>query len=175
MCYFLYVASPLTLSEVRSMLPAGLAADALPVSEQQRLKDIHYDAAIGARILHGNCACDLVRDRHPDPRDDQALHRQRYRQLGYDRSRMIHYLERHRRVAEGRSRPRPPGYWGQAFNAFVIEHARNAGPTLYYCHFSHDGLDDDPGLDHPIRHVPVGSISGPVSEWLPENTPVLVT
>ena len=49
MCYFLYVASPLTLSEVRSMLPAGLAADALPVSEQQHLKDIHYDAAIGAR------------------------------------------------------------------------------------------------------------------------------
>ena len=174
MCYFLYVASPLTLSEVRSMLPAGLTADALPVSEQQHLKDIYYDTVIGARILHGDCSCDLIRDRHPDPRDDQAYHRQRYRKLGYDRSRMIRYLERHRRIAEVRSPPHPPGYWGEAFNRFVIEHARNAGPTLYYCHFSHTGLTGDSGLALPLHHVPVADISGPVSKWLPENTPVMV-
>jgi len=174
-CYFLYVASPLTLSEVRSMLPDGLIADALPVSEQQRLKNLHYDAAIAARILHGNCACDLIRDRLPDPRDDEAYHRQRYRQLGYDRNQMIQYLEHHRRSTEGRPpRPRPPGYWGHAFNAFVIEHARNAGPTLYYRHFSHDGLAGDSGLDHPIRHVRVGDIGGLIDEWLPDSTPVMV-
>ena len=30
MCYYLRIASPLTLSEVRSMLPAGIASDVLP-------------------------------------------------------------------------------------------------------------------------------------------------
>lgn len=173
MCHFLYIASPLTLSEVRSMLPDGLTADALPVPEQDRLKAIHFDTATGAIVFRGPCSCDILRDRDPDARQDEAYHRQRYRQLGYNRSRMIRHLERHRQGG-GPSRPRPPDYWGQAFNAFVIEHARNAGPTMYYRHFSHDGLADDLGLDHPIRRIAVDDIRGPVEHWLPESTPTIV-
>jgi len=175
-CYFVYLASPLTLSEVRSMLPEGLVADALPVAEQQVLQGVHYDANIGARILHGECSCDLVRERDPDPGVDEAVHRQRYRQLGYDRGRMVRYLERHRGNAGGGRppRPRPPGYWGDAFNAFVVEHARNAGPTLFYRHFSHEGLLKDEGIRSAVRKIPVAEVRGPVAEWLPEGVPVLV-
>jgi hypothetical protein len=168
-----YVASPLTLSEVRSMLTAGLTADGLSKAEQQVFLKLHYDAQDAMRILHGGCSCDLIRDRRPDHGTDEALHRQRYRQLGYDRTRMIRYLERHRRSAED-PRPRPPGYWGEAFNAFVVEHARNAGPTLFYRHFSHDGLQDDPGLAATLSHIQVRDVLGPVSDWLPEQAPIMV-
>lgn len=173
MCHFVYLASPLTLSEVRSMLPADLTADGLPQAEQQTLLKLHYDAQDAMRILHGGCSCDLIRDRQPDPGADEALHRQRYRQLGYDRSRMIRYLERHRRSA-GDRRPRPPGYWGEAFNAFVVEHARNAGPTLFYRHFSHDGLQQDAGLAAAMHALPVSDVRGAVSDWLPEQIPTMV-
>jgi hypothetical protein len=173
MCNFVYLASPLTLSEVRSMLPAGLTADGLPKTEQQALLNLHYDAQDAMRILHGGCSCDLIRDRQPDPGADEVIHRQRYRQLGYDRSRMIRYLERHRLSAKDQ-RHRPPGYWGEAFNAFVVEHARNAGPTLFYQHFSHDGLQNDLGLAAAMRHVQVREVQGPVSDWLPEQTPIMV-
>lgn len=173
MCYFVYVASPLTLSEVRSMLPAGLTADGLPKVEQQTLLNLHYDAQDAMRILHGGCSCDLIRDRNPDPGADEVVHRQRYRQLGYDRARMIRCLERHRRSA-GDRRPRPPGYWGEAFNAFVVEHARNAGPTLFYRHFSHNGLQHDPGLTAAMNRVSVNDVRGLVSDWLPEETPTMV-
>lgn len=173
MCDFVYLASPLTLSEVRSMLPAGLTADGLPQAEQQALIKLHYDAHDAMRILHGSCSCDLIRDRRPDPGADEVVHRQRYRQLGYDRTRMIRYLERHRR-STGDRRPRPPGYWGEAFNAFVVEHARNAGPTLFYRHFSHDGLQQDAGLATAMHSISVSDVRGPVSDWLPELTPTMV-
>jgi hypothetical protein len=173
-CTFVYVSSALTLSEVRSMLPADLTADALPMAEQQPLLALHYDAQVVVRVLHGGCSCDLVRDRHPDPKVDEVVHRQRYRHLGYDRTRIIRYLDRHRRVT-GDRRPRPTGYWGDVFNAFVVEHARNAGPTLYYRHFSHDGLPGDSGLATPIHQIAVTEVRGEVSSWLPELTPTMVT
>jgi hypothetical protein len=172
-CYFVYLASPLTLSEVRSMLPAGLTADGLPKAEQQALLDLHYDAQDAMRILHGGCSCDLIRDRQPNPKADEVVHRQRYRHMGYDRTRMIRYLENHRRSAQDQ-RPRPQGYWGEAFNAFVVEHARNAGPTLFYSHFSHDGLQHDPGLTAAMSQIQVRDVQGSVSDWLPEQTPTMV-
>ena len=173
MCYFVYLAGPLTLSEVRSMLPAGLTADGLRKAEQQTLLDLHYDAQDAMRILHGGCSCDLIRDRQPDPKTDEVVHRQRYRHMGYDRTRMIRYLENHRRSPQDQ-RPRPQGYWGEAFNAFVVEHARNAGPTLFYSHFSHDGLQHDPGLTAAMSHIQVRDVQGSVSDWLPEQTPTMV-
>jgi len=176
MCTFVYVASALTLSEVRSMLPTDLTADALPMTEQQALLALHYDAQVVVRVLHGSCSCDLVRDRNPDPKVDEVIHRQRYRHLGYDRARIIRYLDRHRRVT-GDRRPRPAGYWGNVFNAFVVEHARNAGPTLYYRHFSHNGLPGDAGLTTPIRPVTVAEVreAVAVTSWLPEQTPTMVS
>ena len=137
MCFHLYLASPLTLSEVRSMLPAGLTADLLDPAEQRTLKRLLPEAQTGARLMHGACSCDLVVQRHPVGRQDEAWLRRRYRAQGLDRNAVLAALERHRRVGEGRARPE--GHWPQAVAEFVVEHARNAGPTLFFLRFSHEG------------------------------------
>jgi hypothetical protein len=138
MCFFLYIASPLTLSEVRSMLPPGLTADLLPPVEQAALRPLHPDAQTAARVLHGGCSCDLVTQRHAVASEDETRLRARYRSMDYSRDQVIRALDVHRRALERRAQP--AGHWPRAFAAFVTEHARNAGPTLYYLHFSHDGL-----------------------------------
>jgi len=170
MCFFLYVASPLTLSEVRSMLPPGLAADLLPPGEQAALRALLPDAQTVARVLHGGCSCDLVTQRHPVAREDEAPLRKRYRALGYSRERVIRALELHRRALERRAQP--AGHWPRAFAAFVAEHARNAGPTLYYLHFSHDGLLGAPGS--ALQRARTAEVRAAPGAWLPEDTPILV-
>ena len=96
MCFFLYVASPLTLSEVRSMLPPGLTADLLSPAEQGALRAILPDAQTAARVLHGGCSCDLVMQRHEVASEDEGRLRARYRAMGYSRERVIRALEVHR-------------------------------------------------------------------------------
>lgn len=172
MCYFLYIASPLTLSEVRSMLPAGLSADLLSLPEQRALKRLHPDAQTGARVLHGGCSCDLVTQRHPVTREDEVELRRRYREMGYSRDRVIRALEIHRRALERRSEP--PGHWPRAFAEFVAEHARNAGPTLYYLHFSHDGLLGSPPPAGPPAHVTTATARANLGAWLPEDTAIVI-
>ncbi len=172
MCYYLYVASPLTLSEIRSMLATGISADALTGSEPERLLRLHPDGQTVARLVHGSCSCDLLRARDPDRRRDEAFHRKEYRKLGYGRDRVLDLLEIHRRGAAGRHRP--PEYWNEGFNSFVREHARNAGPTLYYRHFSHDGLTADEGLERQPEELPAAAIAGAVADWLPDRQPVMV-
>src|SRR5262245_6663730 len=98
MCLHLYLASPLTLSEVRSMLPKGLAADLLDPAEQRTLKQLHPDAQTVARLVHGACSCDLVVQRHPVSREDEAWLRRRYREQGLPRTAVLPALERHRRA-----------------------------------------------------------------------------
>lgn len=170
MCFFLYVASPLTLSEVRSMLPPGLTADLLPPNEQGPLRERHHDAQTVARILHGSCSCDLVTERLPVPGEDETRLRVRYRALDYSRTRVIQALEAHRRGLE--RRPRPRGYWPQQFTAFVAEHARNAGPTLYYLHFGHDGLQTVTG--GAPRELSTADVRAFPGIWLPEDAPIMV-
>jgi hypothetical protein len=170
MCFFLYIASPLTLSEVRSMLPVGLSADLLPPTEQPVLRPFLPDVQTVARVLHGGCSCDLVTQRHPVAREDEASLRVRYRALGYSRERIIHALDLHRR-ALGR-RVQPPGHWPRAIAGFVAEHARNAGPTLYYLHFSHDGLLGVAG--GTVRQVRTAEVRAAPGAWLPEDVPVVV-
>jgi len=170
MCFFLYVASPLTLSEVRSMLPPGLNADLLPPAEQAGLLALHHDAQIVARVLHGGCSCDLVTERQPSAGEDEARLRLRYRALGYSRAKVIKALEVHRRGIE--KRPRPPGYWPAQFAAFVAEHARNAGPTLYYLQFGHDGLHDVAA--EPPRKLHTADVRAFPGVWLPEEAPIMV-
>src|SRR3954469_6345877 len=97
MCYFLYIASPLTLSEVRSMLPQGVTADLADFTDQQALRSIHPDAQTVARLLIGRCSCDFVRPRVPDTLEDERHLRERYRRLGAARVGVITGLERHRR------------------------------------------------------------------------------
>jgi len=115
------------------MLPPGLTADLASYPDQQTFKSIHPAAQTVALVLAGRCSCDLVRQRLPDPREDERHLRERYRSLELSRTAIIGSLERHRQRA--RTTTAPDGGWPKAFAAFVIEHARNGGPTLYLLEF----------------------------------------
>jgi hypothetical protein len=165
-CYELHIVSPLTLSEVRSMLPAGIAADSLPAGDLARLR-AHLPAAVtAARLRVGPCACDLVRPRQPDRRDDERDLRQRYAQLGLPRDAIIRELERHR---HGAVTAAPARGWRAALAGFVAEHARNAGPTLYHLVFRPGG-DDGAEAAVTLKVAQVLATEG----WLREGPPLLV-
>ena len=171
MCYFIYTASPLTLTEVRSMLPTGMTAELASYSDQQSLKSLHPTAQTVARILVGRCSCDLVRQRLPDIRDDERHLRQRYRAIELDRVQMIESLDRHR--VRGRSGPATPYHWPETFAEFVAEHARNAGPTLYILHFgSGESLVLNRG--EPCAALKVNDVRRNPRGWLAEGRPTLV-
>ena len=169
MCYFLYLASPLTLSEVRSMLPAGLTADLAPFPDQQTLKAFHPQAQTVARILAGRCSCDLVRSRRENPREDERHLRERYRTLGTSRPVVIAALERHRQATPRRL----DGDLPRLLAAFVGEHARNAGPSLYYLHFS--AQPEPLRVVGDPRQLTTPAVTAAPAEWLPEGAPTLVT
>jgi hypothetical protein len=170
MCYFLYIASPLTLSEVRSMLPPGLSADLAAFPDQQKLKAIHSAAQTVARILVGRCSCDLVRPRLADSREDERHLRERCRKLGVTRSLVIQALERHR---QGSGPNLSADSWPAAMSRFVAEHSRNAGPTLYHLDFSPAPAPlAAPGA---VRNVTVGEVLSDPEGWLLEGSPALVT
>jgi hypothetical protein len=169
-CYHLYVASALTLSEVRAMLPPGLSAALVDPEERQALKRMDPDAQIGARLMHGACSCDLLVERRPITLEDESWLRRRYREQGLSRGEVIAALERHRRAQE--ERRRDPGHWPRAVAAFVAEHARNAGPTLYYLRFSHDGkLGRLEGA--PVRLTAKAVLDAP-GHWLEEGRLTMV-
>jgi hypothetical protein len=170
MCYFLYIASPLTLSEVRSMLPRGSVADLASFGDQQALKSIHPDAQTVARLLIGRCSCDFVRPRLADAREDERHLRERYRSLGASRERVIPALERHRHGASQRLRT---GTWSGALAEFVAEHARNAGPTLYHLNFSPEGTPLTP--PGKVRPVSLAGVLAAPEGWLVEGSPALVS
>ena len=169
MCYFLYLASPLTLSEVRSMLPPGLTADLASFSDQQSLKSIHPAGQTVARILAGRCSCDLVRPRLADLREDERHLRERCRKLGVARSIVIQALERHR---QGRTSASTSS-WLEAKTRFVAEHARNAGTCLYYLQFSPEAAP----LSRlgEVRRVTVAQVTADPGAWLPESVPTFVS
>jgi hypothetical protein len=169
MCYFLYIASPLTLSEIRSMMPAGLTADLAP-THRASLQRLHPPARTIAKLVIGACSCGLVRPRHPNPADDERELRSRYSRNKVPRSQVITALERHRRRALV-SGP-ASGAWSEALAAFVVEHARNAGPTLYLLQFAHQERENlecgAPGtcLAAEVRRHP--------DRWLEEGKPTVV-
>lgn len=151
------------------MLPPGLTADLASHPDQQALKSIHPQAMTVARILAGRCSCDLVRPRQEDPRDDERHLRERYRRLEIPRSIVIAALERHRQTTPARLQ----GEWPRRLVEFVAEHARNAGPSLYYLHFSADaGHLRVTGALRRLTVPPVGAAS---TEWLLEGAPTVVT
>jgi hypothetical protein len=171
-CYFLYLASPLTLSEVRSMLPAGITADLLPPAEQRLLTRDFPDARSAVRLLRGSCSCDLVRGRGPDLRRDEAHLRRRYFRLALPRDRIIACLERHRRAE---TLPAPPaGRLSDALAAFVAEHARNAGPSLYLLQFAAAGLADQPADAAPPAGVSSIAVRETPDGWLTEGRRTIV-
>lgn len=171
MCFHLFLASPLTLSEVRAMLPEGLTADLLGSGEHRTFRDLAPDTRTVARLTHGACSCDLVLQRHPVTREDEAWLRKRYRAQGVPREQVIRALEVHRRALE--RPPRPPGHWPAAIAGFVAEHARNAGPSFYYLHFSHDGTLGQLPEQEPLHRTAAEVVKTP-GEWLGEETVVVV-
>jgi hypothetical protein len=170
MCYFLYIASPLTLSEVRSMVPEGVTVDLATPGEQQDLRARHRGLQTVARLLIGRCSCDFIRPRDADSQADERHLRERYRRLGTDRALTISGLERHR---AGAKIPAPEQGWSRALADFVREHARNAGPSVYQLAFLAPGsaLSTHPSL----RRVPVDRVTPDLERWLVEDAPVLVS
>jgi len=168
-CYRLYLASPLTLSEIRSMLPAGVVADLVPPATRETLLDLHPDARDVVTLTSGGCACDLLGQRLSDRVEDERRLRARYRQAGVPRAAVIRALERHRMGLGRRSRTRPSP---QTLARFVVEHARNAGPALFLQELqTADDVTPAPAGAVVTRHA--GGIPG-THDWLPPGTPVLV-
>jgi len=168
MCYFLTIASPLTLSEVRSMLPAGLSAQPVAPAEADDHRRLLRSAQTVATLLSGGCSCDLVHPRDPNPREDERLLRTRYFQLKLSRDQIIRELERHRRRAAlaGTSDVGP-----RDLVAFAAEHARNAGPTLYRLRFG-PALPTPPlGAAETVTRTVADLRSNP-DRWLPEGSVV---
>ena len=170
MCYHLWLASPLSLTEVRSMLPAGFGADIAPVPEQTWFRQLLPGAQAVTRLRVGACACALWLTSDPAGSDERHL-RRRYAALGLSRERIIAALERHRR---GRPVPRDPAAWRSALAGFVAEHARNAGPSFYTM-----GFGPDPS--HAFATVAgrtttsAAGVRSAADSWLVEGTLIEVT
>lgn len=153
------------------MLPPGLSAQPADRATHHRFLTLHPAAKTVARLLVGACSCDLVRPRQEDPREDERHHRERHRRAGTRRDHVLAALERHRR---GVRTPPPAGGWPRALAAFVAEHARNAGPTLYLLRFESDTAASPPPDSPPLRRTRAAEVVGSPDSWLVEGTVVLV-
>jgi hypothetical protein len=168
MCFLLFAASPLTLSELRSMLPPGFSADLASRADQAILRSLLPAARTGVRLLVGACSCDLVLARSASREDEREL-RRRFFAAGMSREQVIAALERHRK---GGGCFATPADARAALAGLVAEHARNAGPTLYLLRFGAGPLDQRlPG--DPVR-IPLRDVRANVDGWLREDQPVIV-
>jgi hypothetical protein len=169
-CYFLYIASPLTLSEIRSMLPDGITVDLAEPVEQQIFKSSTRGVQTVARLLVGRCSCDFVRQRHAEPLEDERHLRERFRQREIGRALTIPGLERHR---AGAKVPVPDKGWRRTLVDFVHEHARNAGRTIYQLAF----LPPSSVLTQqvPVRELKLNRVTPELESWLVEGAPVAIT
>lgn len=155
------------------MLPDGMSADLVGFSEQQAFLDHHPEAQTVIRIMRGACSCDLVVERDPDPRKDEAHLRPRYRSRSISRDFTIRALDRHRRGHQRRRRPL--AHWTVSLAGFVAEHARNAGPSLYYLQFSAGEILNSPAPGAKISQRTAREVRDNPGQWLPEGELVLVT
>lgn len=152
------------------MLPAGITADSLPSTELAAFRTLLPSARTAADLRVGACACDLIRQRLPQTREDERHLRARYKALGLPRDRIVRELERHRRAVPPSHEP--PGGWRAALAAFIGEHARNAGPTLFLLVFDPAPRRADPDGALPRRSV--AEIRAAPESWLEEGRPTLV-
>jgi hypothetical protein len=169
-CYFLYIASPLTLTEVRSMVPEGITVDLADPAEQRALKPLHRGIQTVAKLLIGQCSCDFVHRRGSTRQEDERHLRERYRRTGIPRAGVIAGLDRHR---AGASIPPPQEGWPRALVDFVLEHARNAGPTVYLLTFRPPSFTLQFGA--PVRRLHADQITPDLEQWLLEGSPVLIS
>jgi hypothetical protein len=153
------------------MLPAGITADPMPSTELADVRTLLPSAQTVAHLRVGVCSCDLVRPRLPNTRDDERHLRARYKALGLSRERIVRELERHRRASPGPIEPE--GGWRAALAAFVAEHGRNAGATLFRLSF-HPGPDGQAAWSAPVRRT-VSEIRARPEHWLEEGRSTLVS
>jgi len=168
MCFLLFAASPLTLSELRSMLPAGFSVELASSIDQAVLRSLLPTARTGVRVLAGACSCDLVLQRSAS-RDDERDLRRRFFAAGMSRDQVIAALETHRK---GGGYFATPADARAALAGLVAEHARNAGPTLYLLRFGTGPLDQRPPGD-AVR-LSLRKVLANVDGWLREDRPVIV-
>jgi hypothetical protein len=90
--------------------------------------------------------------------------------LGLSRPAIIEALERHRRA--GHPPWLAPADRASALAAFVAEHARNAGPTIYDLQF---GLEPPHAPPSTVMRIPVEAVRTAREPWLVEGRAVLVT
>ena len=154
------------------MLPAGLTADPASSADRAAIQHLHPPARTVAQLLVGACSCDLVRARLENPIEDERELRARYQGEKLSRSDIIRELERHRRGPL--PRPRPAGGWAEALAGFVVEHARNAGPTLYLLDFGPNPARSGPKPRTTLLHRTVDEVRRGSTPWLVEGRPVLV-
>lgn len=165
MCYLLTLVSPLTLSEIRSMLPAGVTADLVPAEQRPGRLALLSGAATAAHLAVGLCACGLVDPGRPDADAERAI-RQQYQGRRDTRERVLAAVARHRAGQALRAAgTAPPG----ALGSFVVEHARNAGASVYFLHPpGGDRLEGD-----PVPVAPPDPTVPPLT-WLLPGSPVKV-
>ena len=152
------------------MLATRLRADLANSQTSQVLKSIDPTAQSVVRILAGQCSCDLIRPRLAGQREDERHLRERYRRLKVPRPVTIAALERHRR---GLAPPSTAESIQRAVAAFVAEHARNAGTSLYYLHFSAE--EEALSQVGPPRRITVTQVAAAPDSWLIEGTPTFVS
>jgi len=167
MCYQLVLVSTLTLSEVRSMLPPGIHADAMGPSTQAPWRAVLPGAQTAVVLRAGHCACGLLQPRFRTSHTDEAHLRTRYRLLRVPRAQVMLALERHRRSAAAvRAGP-------DALAQLVIEHARNAGDSAWLLGFSpHDEPPAVPAARVTARRV--ADVAADPDGWLVEDHVTLV-
>jgi hypothetical protein len=168
MCSQLVLISTLTLSEVRSMLPAGTHADAMGPSRQAPWRALLPRAQTAVVLRAGHCACGLLQPRFRASNTDEAHLRERYRALKVPRPEVVRALERHRRSVAVLTHAEP-----DALVRLVAEHARNAGVSAWLLGFS--AHDDPPRLPVSVvvsRHL--DDVRLDPDGWLVEDQVTLV-
>jgi hypothetical protein len=153
------------------MLPAGVVADLVSPTLFRQWLERFPAARTVVTLRQGACACGLAGHRHADQQEEERRLRARYRQAGVGRDRVIPALDRHRRA------PRGVGDSDQGavtLAGFVAEHARNAGPSLYFLDFSPDPARMPPWPDSAPTAIFAAQVRAHPGTWLPEQTPVLV-
>jgi hypothetical protein len=165
MCYQLVLVTPLTLSEVRSMLEPGMRADPLDPSAQAPYRALLRGSQTAVLLLTGWCACGLLPERFRDTHTDEAHLRERYRALRVGRDRIIEALDRHRR-SSAVEQPAPG-----ALTRFVAEHARNAGTSAWLLGFAPDDAAPPAGAPAVARSVEETRSD---ADWLVEGAVVHV-
>jgi len=170
MCHHLWLGTPLTLSEVRAMLPDGFSADAADDEPRRRLSALADQTRTVVALRLGGCACALYLEPAGASQSTESALRARYFRQGIPRATVISALDRHR--AAGKS-PMPPVEARRAFAEFVAEHARNAGTALFLRTYHPEGVLPADGAD-AIAPRSIADVRTTPCEWLPEDQPVLV-